>query len=195
MIRDGSPSDTALMPGTDRILVVMIDALAGTARATATELHGRSAMRPRTVSQVLIVAVTVAVFGLSLTGSTAVTDRWRQNHTGSVLAGLADAVLCAVDPGVPASFDTETAGVLTRMHREMEIGPSGDPDRDFARMMIPHHQGAIDMAVVELKYGRDPRVRRLAQAIIVEQGQEIAYLRTLIGSPPAPLGPDQVARQ
>ena len=62
----------------------------------------------------------------------------------------------------------------------MEIAPSGDVDRDFMRMMIPHHQGAIDMALVLLKYGRDERLRRLAQSIIVEQGQEIAYMRTLL---------------
>jgi hypothetical protein len=152
-------------------------------------------MRPRTVSQVLIVAVAVAVLGVSLAGWAAVADRWRPNQTGSVLAGVADAMLCAVDPGAPASFETETAGIVARMHRAMEIAPSGDPDRDFARMMIPHHQGAIDMALVQLKYGRDPRVRRLAQAVIVEQGQEIAYLRTLLGSPPTPPGPDHVARR
>jgi uncharacterized protein (DUF305 family) len=53
----------------------------------------------------------------------------------------------------------------------------GDPDRDFAAMMIPHHQGAIDMAKVELIYGRDPVLRRLAQGIIVEQQQEIELMQ------------------
>ena len=62
----------------------------------------------------------------------------------------------------------------------MEIAPSGDIDRDFTRMMIPHHQGAIDMALVQLKYGRNEKLRRLAQSIIVEQGQEIAYMRSLL---------------
>ena len=46
----------------------------------------------------------------------------------------------------PASFYTELASVHAGMDRAMELTPSGDPDRDFARMMIPHHQGAIDMA-------------------------------------------------
>lgn len=54
--------------------------------------------------------------------------------------------------------------------------PTGDPDRDFAAMMIPHHQGAVDMAKLELIYGRDPVLRRLAQAIIVEQQQEIELM-------------------
>jgi uncharacterized protein (DUF305 family) len=50
-------------------------------------------------------------------------------------------------------------------------------------MMIPHHQGAIDMALVQLKYGRNEKLRRLAQSIIVEQGQEIAYMRGLLDPP------------
>ena len=62
----------------------------------------------------------------------------------------------------------------------MEIARSGNIDRDFVRMMIPHHQGAIDMARVLLKYGQDERLKRLAQSIIVEQGQEITYMRTLL---------------
>jgi uncharacterized protein (DUF305 family) len=57
-------------------------------------------------------------------------------------------------------------------------------------MMIPHHQGAIDMARIQLKYGRDERLRRLAQSIVVEQAQEIAYLRMLLETPP----PDAAAR-
>jgi len=75
--------------------------------------------------------------------------------------------------------------VNSRMHEAMEIVPSGDVDHDFVRMMIPHHQGAMDMALVLLKYGRDERLKRLAQSIVVEQGQEIAYMNTLFGSSPA----------
>ena len=81
------------------------------------------------------------------------------------------------------AFYVEMAQVMARMHETMEVMPSGEPDRDFMRMMIPHHQGAIDMALVVLKYGHDERLKRLAQSIIVEQGQEIAYMRTLLGAP------------
>jgi uncharacterized protein (DUF305 family) len=83
------------------------------------------------------------------------------------------------------TFYTEMAAVNARMHEAMAVAPTGDPDRDFARMMIPHHQGAIDMALVLLKYGHDEKLRRLAQSIIVEQGQEIAYMRMLLGGPTA----------
>jgi uncharacterized protein (DUF305 family) len=81
------------------------------------------------------------------------------------------------------TFYSEMAKVNARMHEGMDIVPSGDVDRDFIRMMIPHHQGAIDVALVQLKYGRNEKLRRLAQTIIVEQGQEIAYMRSLLDPP------------
>ena len=69
------------------------------------------------------------------------------------------------------------AEAMDRMTRDMAVPHTGDPDRDFAAMMIPHHQGAIDMAKVQLQFGRDPILRRLAQGIIVEQQQEIDLMR------------------
>jgi hypothetical protein len=81
------------------------------------------------------------------------------------------------------TFYSEMATVNAHMHEGMEVAPSGNIDRDFIRMMIPHHQGAIDMALVQLKYGHDEKLKRLAQSIIVEQGQEIAYMRSLLEAP------------
>ena len=75
------------------------------------------------------------------------------------------------------SFDALMAEAMARMDTDMSIAHTGDPDRDFAAMMIPHHQGAIDMARAELQFGRDPVLRRLAQGIIVEQQQEIEVMR------------------
>ena len=64
------------------------------------------------------------------------------------------------------------------MNNGMENAPmTGDADDDFAAMMIPHHQGAVDMAKVELLYGKDPALKRLAQEIIVTQGSEIAVMQ------------------
>ena len=64
------------------------------------------------------------------------------------------------------------------MDQSMAQAPMvGNPDHDFASMMIPHHQGAVDMAKVELLYGKDPALRRLAQEIIVSQGSEIAVMQ------------------
>ena len=64
-----------------------------------------------------------------------------------------------------------------KMHKDMAIPLSGDADRDFLAGMIPHHQGAIDMAEVVLKYGKDPKVRKLAQDIIAAQKAEIAMMQ------------------
>jgi uncharacterized protein (DUF305 family) len=69
---------------------------------------------------------------------------------------------------------------MRRMDAGMNVAPTGDPDRDFARMMIPHHQGAVDMALAELRFGKDQRLRRLAQGIIVEQRQEIALMQSIL---------------
>jgi uncharacterized protein (DUF305 family) len=83
------------------------------------------------------------------------------------------------------SFDALMAQAMDRIHADMAIAPSGDPDRDFAAMMVPHHQGAVDMAKIELQFGKNPVLRRLAQGIIVEQLQEIEVMQRELWQPPA----------
>ncbi len=87
-------------------------------------------------------------------------------------------------------FATAMAGAMQRMHQAMAVPSTGDFDRDFAAMMIPHHQGAIDMAEAELRFGKDERLHRLAQGIIVEQRQEISVMQAILkekgGAPAAP---------
>jgi uncharacterized protein (DUF305 family) len=77
-----------------------------------------------------------------------------------------------------AQFMEAMNGSMERMAREMATAPmNGNADHDFASMMIPHHQGAIDMAKAELIYGKDPVMRRLAQEILVDQQSEIDAIR------------------
>jgi hypothetical protein len=90
------------------------------------------------------------------------------------------ASLCSIASDEAAPFYSEMSAVNMHMHAGMDVVPSGDVDRDFMRMMIPHHQGAIDMARALLKYGRDEKLKRLAQSIVVEQAQEIIYMHTLL---------------
>src|SRR6476619_5557024 len=80
-----------------------------------------------------------------------------------------------------SAFLAENEAAMNRMMSAMEAKPSGDIDRDFVAMMAPHHQGGIDMAVLELRYGKNEQLRRLAQEIIVSQTQEIVATKLAIG--------------
>jgi uncharacterized protein (DUF305 family) len=88
------------------------------------------------------------------------------------------------------TFAEMMEAAMTRMHVAMAAAKlTGDADRDFAAMMIPHHQGAIDMAEIQLHFGRDERLRRLAQGIIVEQRQEIAVMQRILDELPSTTAP------
>jgi uncharacterized protein (DUF305 family) len=77
--------------------------------------------------------------------------------------------------------DVALAQSMATMHSAMhDVLFVGKPDADFALMMIPHHQGAIEMAKVELQFGTNPRLRRLAQEIIVTQQSEIEVMSGML---------------
>ncbi|WP_158816779.1 DUF305 domain-containing protein [Methylocapsa sp. S129] len=98
-------------------------------------------------------------------------------------------------PSSEAPFLAENQAAMDKMMASMAIKPSGDADHDFAAMMIPHHQGAIDMAQAELRHGHNEQLRRIAQEIIVEQQQEIAAMHLALGQPlpTSTAAPDQPA--
>jgi YVTN family beta-propeller protein len=95
------------------------------------------------------------------------------------------------------AFRTELQAAMTTMDRGMTVAPmSGDPDRDFLAMMIPHHQGAIDLARAVLAHGKDPIARRLAQEIVATQQAEIVLMhRRLDQLPPVESMEQSVAGQ
>ena len=79
-----------------------------------------------------------------------------------------------VDNPADKAFLGAMHDMMVGMHRSM---PTGDTDRDFIRLMLPHHQSAVDMAKAELQYGKDSDLKTLAQAIVSDQEREIALMK------------------
>ena len=117
-------------------------------------LFSRSFIRKRVISLATTASVTATSFALA------------QDPTS------ARAVQSKENP-----FLSENATAMKKMMTDMMIKPSGDVDRDFVAMMVPHHRGAVDMAKAELKYGHNEQLRQLAQQIVSTQQREIAVMR------------------
>ena len=94
-------------------------------------------------------------------------------HAGIQSETLANSGQATVDPDW-----SELIASMDKMHMAMKaIKPSGNSDVDFVRLMLPHHQAAIDMAKTQLLYGKDRQIRRLAQEIITDQQSEIELMQ------------------
>ncbi len=81
------------------------------------------------------------------------------------------------------AFTAQIDAAMMKMMNAMNVRPSGNVDRDFVAMMVPHHQGAIEMSEAELRYGHNEQLRRLAQEIIVTQQEEISAMRLAVHEP------------
>ena len=110
-------------------------------------------------------------------------------------AAFAGATLARTAAVPEQPFLAENDSAMNKMMTGMTIKPTGDISRDFVAMMVPHHQGAVDMAMAYLRFGRNEKLRRLAQEIIVTQQEEIAAMRLAVGEKPPPpaAAPTQIA--
>jgi uncharacterized protein (DUF305 family) len=93
------------------------------------------------------------------------------------------------DQSGEAAFLSENQSAMNRMMADMVVKPTGDVDRDFVAMMVPHHQGAVDMALAELRYGHNQQLRGLAQEIVANQQREIVTMQRAIGEPSSAASP------
>jgi uncharacterized protein (DUF305 family) len=104
----------------------------------------------------------------------------QNDHSGHNMSGMA-ATAGAESPAAKGYIKA-----MDTMHEAMgKIEYTGDPDIDFARGMIPHHQAAIDMAKVQLEFGKDPEIRKLSEDIIKAQEGEIKQLNEWLAAHPA----------
>lgn len=121
---------------------------------------------------VLLAALAVSTTSLGWAGESAHSQHGApaNAHQGHTMHGMAH----EQKPMAPSTLELQKANA--DMHKAMDITYTHDADIDFLRGMIAHHQGAVDMAEVQLRYGRDPKVTRLAQEIIRAQNLEIAWM-------------------
>ncbi len=102
-----------------------------------------------------------------ITTSTFAQDNTHQGHDMSSMGEMMD------DSPSSKAFAEANA----KMHKDMAVPLTGNADVDFVRGMIPHHQGAIDMAKIVLEHGKDPEIRKLAEDVIKAQEGEIAMMK------------------
>jgi uncharacterized protein (DUF305 family) len=147
-------------------------------------LFSRSFIRKRAISLATTASVAATSFALAQ-------DPSRMYHVRGTMP--VQHVADRPDHSDEQPFLSENDAAMNKMMADMKIKPTGDVDRDFVAMMVPHHQGAIEMAQAELKYGHNEQLRRLAQEIVVTQQQEIPVMRLAIGEelPPAAASPTQ----
>jgi uncharacterized protein (DUF305 family) len=141
-------------------------------------LLSNSFIRKRVIS----LATTVTVGATSLALAQGPTRHHHTHAADSPIQYVAD----RSDHSDEAPFLSENDAAMTKMMADMTVKPTGDVNRDFVAMMVPHHQGAIDMAQAVLRHGNNEQLRRLAQEIIVTQQQEIAAMRLAVGDPLPP---------
>jgi uncharacterized protein (DUF305 family) len=131
----------------------------------------RSFVRKRLISLATTASVAATSFALAQ-------DPPRTPHVGTAMPF--QYVAERSDHSDEQPFLSENAAAMKKMMADMMIKPVGDVDRDFVAMMVPHHQGAVDMAKAELKYGHNEQLRRLAQEIVTTQQLEIKVMRDAV---------------
>jgi uncharacterized protein (DUF305 family) len=127
-------------------------------------------LHPSVRQRLMSLATTISILAAPVASAQ---DQTNARHVGAA----------AIDRG-EQHFIIESELAISTMTLGLTADPTGDVDRDFVALMMPHHQGAIDMARAELKYGHNEELRRSAQSIIAEREQEMSAMRRVVGEAP-----------
>lgn len=100
-------------------------------------------------------------------------------------AALGQMPMAPAAPGADTPATAANKVAMQRMMAAMDAPATGDADRDFVTGMLPHHHGAIDMARVELRYGHDPALQKLARDIVASQAKEEVFMKHWLAQHPA----------
>lgn len=135
------------------------------------------------IQKILALSACCALLPVAFTSSASAAEAAPPAHHHAAVSGASPPPLAYVASNAKP-FSGLMDDAMNVMNDGMGRAPmNGDPAHDFASMMIPHHQGAVDMVKAVLLYGKNPVLRRLAQEIIVSQGSEIAVMRAELLSP------------
>jgi uncharacterized protein (DUF305 family) len=152
------------------------------AMAQAELLYGRNQKLLR-IAQEIIAEQEQEIAAMRLAIGEHATPTWVTTGTDEAPgAASAEKVVAKSD----AAFVSQSNAAMDKMMTDMAAKPTDNVDHDFVAMMVPHHQGAIDMAQAELRYGRSPQLKTISQEIIVDQMQEITLMRLALGEPLPP---------
>ena len=123
------------------------------------------------------IAATVALFATAGTAQTPAPDQSKMDHSKMDHSQLGAAAPPAVGATADAASTTAFKSANDKMHAGMNIPFTGNADKDFVNGMVPHHQGAVEMAKIVLQYGKDPALKKLARDIVKAQDKEIAFMK------------------